>query len=99
MVQKLTSRKRTEISGGIGSDHADARYMTDVYQEVTNLMDGDVKLIPHTDGNGDSIATRFGNNVTVVTKRYVRDGVLGKKVMTNTIEIREGDVFIDGRKI
>jgi dihydrodipicolinate reductase len=94
----MTSAKRIKIAGGVTSNSVGIEYGNDILQEATNLKDGEVKLIPKVNGDGHIILTRFGNRITIVTNTYTRR-IFRKTVITNTTEINERGVFVDGRKI
>ena len=95
----MASRKTTKISGGVNPDNVNVDFNKDIYQEVINLKDGEVKIIPNLNGDGHSIVSRFGRQITIVTKTYTRDHRFRKKILTDTTEINDGGVFVNGRKI
>jgi len=97
----MAPTKNTKISGEIGTGplKVGADYRLEIYQEIVKLEDGESKIIPLADGQGIIIATRFGDRITAVTKLFVRDGIFGKGVITDTLEMNDGGVFDNGRKI
>ena len=97
----MTPTKRTKISGDIetGPLKVGADYRSEIFQEITNLEDEGVKIIPFADGKGLAIATRNRDQVTIAIKLVVRDGIFGKKILTNILEINDGGVYENGRKI
>lgn len=95
----MASRKTTKVAGDVSTNSVDLEYSKDIYQEVTSLKDGEVKVIPNPNGDGNSIIVRFGSQVTIVTKMYVRDRIFRKKIMTDTTVINDGGVIVNGRKV
>jgi hypothetical protein len=95
----MASKRKTKVAGGVSTNSVDLEYSKDIYQEVTSLKDGEVKVIPNPNGDGISIVVRVGSQVTIVTKMYVRDGIFGKKMMTDTTVINDGGVVVNGRKV
>jgi hypothetical protein len=97
----MAPTKRTKISGDIetGPLKVGADYRSEIIQEITNLEDGDAKIIFFADGKGLAIATRNRDQVTIAIKLVVRDGIFGKKILTNILEINDGGVYENGRKI
>lgn len=95
----MTSRRTIKIAGGVSQKGAGLEYYKSIYQEVINLKDREFKIIPNVNGDGISIATRFGSQVTIVTKMYVRDGIFKKKIITDTTIINEEGVVVNGRKV
>jgi len=97
----MAPTKRTKISGDIetGPLKVEADYRSEIFQEVTNLKDGDVKIIPFVDRQGLAIATRNRNQVTIAIKLFIRDGIFGKKILTNILKINDEGVYENGREV
>jgi hypothetical protein len=97
----MAPTKRTKISGDIetGTLKVGADYRSEIIQEITNLEDEEVKIIPFADGKGLAIATRNRDQVTIAIKLVVRDGIFRKKILTNILEINDEGVYENGRKI
>jgi|GEM_PF-5198436 len=97
----MAPTKRTKISGDIetGALKVGADYRSEIFQEIINLEDEEVKIIPFADGKGLAIATRIRDQVTIAIKLVVRDGVFRKKILTDILKINDGGVYENGRKI
>lgn len=95
-----TSSKK-EITGGVGLDHAQLGYVSELYQDIVSLEVNDFKMIPHPDGMGNSIVYRRESIITVITNRMVKDGFLrrGFKILQDVTEIKEDGVYHNGRKL
>lgn len=94
--------KRKNVGGEVGRDHVGINYSNEILQQIVTIGVGEMKMIPHSDGCGFSIVTRF-DTVTfrVVTKRFVIDGVLNHRLKDSTevIEFKPEGAYINGRKL
>jgi len=97
----MVPTKRTKVSEDIetGPLKVGVDYQSEIFQEITNLKDGEVKIIPLVDGQGLTIAIKNRDQVTIATKLFVRDGIFGKKILTNILKINDEGVYENGRKI
>jgi len=95
-----TSSKKAFGFGASGNSIG-GNYLSEIQQEIVSLNDGDFKIIPHPDGQGSTIATRRGDSVTVIYKRFVRTGILkkGYRVVSDLTEIKGDGVYQNGRKL
>ena len=93
--------KRKGLTAGMGMEHAELGYVSELYQEVISLPINGCKMITHPDGLGQSMVLRRENTVTIIIQRVVKDGFLkrGFTVMEDITEIKEDGVYRNGRKL
>ena len=98
----MTVEKRKNIGIGAIHDQFNFYYSAEIFQEIVAFKIGEMKIIPHPDGNGQSIVVRFDTKTfTVITKRYMKDGFFKQsfKVLNDVLEYREDGVYQNGRKL
>lgn len=87
-------RKKHEFKASV--NNFGIEYLSQISKEVVSLKPDEVKIIPDINGNGYTIATRIGDNITIVSEYITRRG---KTVSTNVLEIKKDGVYYNGRKL
>jgi hypothetical protein len=98
----MAVEKRKRLGVGVGYGHVGFDYSTDIIQQIVKIEVGVMTIIPHLDGKGYSIVTRFDAiTFTVITKRFVADGILKRslKELTEVLENKPDGVYLNGRKL
>lgn len=94
--------KRKRLGVEAGPDNLGFDYSASIIQEVVAVAVGEMKIIPHPDGEGFSIVTRFDiTTFTIITKRFVKDSIMKHsfKVLSEVTEYKNDGVFLNGRKL
>lgn len=100
----MAVEKRKRLGVGVSYGHVGVGfdYSTDIIQQIVKIEVGVMTIIPHPDGKGYSIVTRFDAiTFRVITKRFVADGILKRslKELTEVLENKPDGVYLNGRKL